>query len=115
MIPAAASAAPVGAVDSPADNVTGVTGSLAITGWAVDDVDVTRVRIYRDSVPGEAPGQLVFVGDATMVEDARPDVAAMFPTNPQSVRAGWGYLLLTNMLPGLGNSTFRFSILCRGR
>jgi hypothetical protein len=104
-----ASAAPVGVVDTPADNITGVTGSLAITGWAIDDIDVTRVRILRDSVAGE-PGGLVYVGDATMVEDARPDVAVMFPTAPQNARAGWGYLLLTNMLPSLGNGTFRFSV-----
>ena len=110
VIAPSSSIAPIGTVDSPADNITGVTGSVAITGWAVDDIDVTRVRIFRDSVPGEAPGQLIYVGDATMVEDARPDVNALYPGNPQSVRAGWGYLLLTNMLPGLGNSTFRFSM-----
>lgn len=107
-ISSAAAAAPLGTVDSPADNITGVTGSIAITGWAVDDVDVTRVRILRDPVAGEGAG-LVYVGDATMVEDARPDVAAMFPALPQNVRAGWGYLLLSNMLPSLGNGTFRFS------
>lgn len=110
VIAPSSSTAPVGTVDSPADNITGVTGSVAITGWAVDDIDVTHVRIFRDSVPGEAPGQLVYVGEATMVEDARPDVNALYPGNPQSVRAGWGYLMLSNMLPGLGNSTFRFSV-----
>jgi hypothetical protein len=97
----------VGVVDTPANNVTGVTGSMAMTGWAVDDVDVTRVRIVRDPVAGEAAGQLVYVGDATLVEDARSDVAATYPSLPRSVRAGWGYLLLTNMLPGLGNGTYR--------
>ena len=109
VVPAGTSAAPIGTVDSPADNLTGVTGSMAITGWAMDDIDVTRVRILRDPVAGE-PGGLVYVGDATLVEDARPDVAAMFPMAPQSSRAGWGYLLLTNMLPSLGNGTFRFSV-----
>lgn len=100
--------APFGAVDSPTDNATGVTGSLAMTGWSVDDVEVARVQIFRDAVSGETPG-LVYVGDATLVEDARPDVAAAYPTYPESYRAGWGYLLLTNMLPGLGNGTFRLS------
>jgi hypothetical protein len=100
---------PVGFVDSPANNISGVTGSLAITGWAVDDIDVTRVRIYRDGVGAEGTG-LLFVGDATLVEDARPDVAALYPSLPRSYRAGWGYLMLTNMLPSLGNGTFRFSI-----
>ena len=108
-ISSAASTAPYGTVDTPADNITGVTGSIALTGWALDDVDVTRVRIMRDAF-GSEPAGLVYVGDATMVEDARPDVAAMFPALPQSRRAGYGYLLLTNMLPALGNGTYRFSI-----
>jgi hypothetical protein len=107
VIPSQSRTAPVGTVDTPTDNVTGVTGSLAMTGWAVDDVDVTRVRILRDPVGAEPAGQLMFVGDATLVEDARPDIFAAYPLLPQSVRAGWGYLLLTNMLPGLGNGTYR--------
>jgi hypothetical protein len=107
-MPAGSTTAPTGAVDSPANNITGVTGSLAITGWAVDDVDVTGVRILRDSFGAEPPNQLVMVGAATLVDDARPDVAAAYPSLPRNYRAGWGYLLLTNMLPGLGNGTFKF-------
>src|SRR5262249_37663527 len=41
------SAAPVGYFDTPADNATGLSGSIAVTGWALDDVAVTRVRIAR--------------------------------------------------------------------
>jgi glucose/arabinose dehydrogenase len=104
---AAASAAPSGAFDTPADGSTGVTGSIAVTGWAVDDIEVTRVRILRDPVSGESAGSLVFIGDAVLVDGARPDVQAAFPTVPRASRAGWGYLLLTNFLPGLGNGTFR--------
>ena len=104
----AQTAAAFGALDSPADNATGVTGSLAMTGWALDDVEVTSVKIFRDAVSGEVPG-LVYIGDSTLVDDARPDVAAAFPTYPESYRAGWGYLILTNMLPSLGNGTFRLS------
>ena len=106
---AGASQAPIGAMDTPADNTSGITGSLAITGWALDDVDVARVRIYRDPVAGENLSQLVYIGDATQVEDARPDVAAAFGTYPAAYRAGWGYLALTNMLPNQGNGTFRLS------
>ena len=109
-IPSSATTAPAGTVDSPTDNITGVTGSIALTGWAVDDIDVTRVRIYRDGIGGGEGTGLVFVGDAMMVEDARPDVAALYPSNPRGYRAGWGYLMLTNMLPSLGNGTFRFSV-----
>lgn len=101
-----AAKAPAGAVDTPANNATGITGSLAITGWAIDDVDVSRVRILRDPVAGESG--MVYIGDGMLVEDARPDIAALYPTLPWSYRAGWGYLLLTNMLPGQGNGTFRF-------
>jgi len=104
----AAGQPPIGALDTPANNSTGITGSMAITGWALDDIGVTRVRIYRDAVAGEAPG-LVFVGDATQVEDARSDVANLFSTYPASYRGGWGYLALTNMLPNGGNGTYRFS------
>jgi hypothetical protein len=99
--------APIGTMDTPADNATGVTGSMAITGWALDDVDVTRVRIYRDPVAGETPGQPVFIGDATQIEDARPDVDTAYASYPASYRSGWGYLALTNMLPSQGNGTFR--------
>jgi Fibronectin type III domain/Viral BACON domain/Bacterial Ig domain len=109
VLPAAGSQPPIGAVDTPTDNATGVTGSMAITGWALDDVGVTRVRIYRDPVAGETPGQRVFIGDATQVEDARPDVANLFANYPASYRGGWGYLALTNMLPNGGNGTYRFS------
>ncbi len=102
-------AAPFGVIDTPTNNATGVTGSMAITGWALDDVDVTRVRLYRDPVAGETPGQLVSIGDATQIEDARPDVDAAYSSYPASYRSGWGYLALTNMFPNQGNGTFRLS------
>lgn len=101
-----ASSPPSGVVETPADGATGVTGSLAVTGWALDDVEVSRVRVMRDPVAGEGPGQ-VFIGDAVLVDGARPDVAAANPAVPRSGRAGWGYLLLTNFLPNQGNGTFR--------
>ena len=100
------SQAAFGIVDTPADNVSGVTGSLSVSGWALDDVGVTRVRITRDAVWGEFPGQ-VHVGAATFVDGARPDVQAAYPSLPFASRAGWGYLLLTNMLPGGGTGTYR--------
>ena len=101
------STAAMGAFDTPADGATGLTGSIAVTGWAVDDIEVVRVRILRDPVAGEPAGVLVFIGDATRVEGARPDVQATFPGAPHASRLGWGYLLLTNFLPGLGDGTYR--------
>jgi hypothetical protein len=64
------------------------------------------VRIYRDPVDGEPPAQ-VFLGDAVFVPGARPDVRLAYPTFPLSDRAGWGFLILTNVLPNQGNGTFR--------
>lgn len=101
-----AAAAPFGSFDTPLDGTTGVTGSIAVTGWALDDVEVVRVRIWRDPVAGEPAGALIFVGDAVLVDGARPDVRGLFPSAPRSSRAGWGYLMLTNFLPALGNGTF---------
>ena len=59
-------------------------------------------------MPGEpvssANGK-VFIGNAVQVDGARPDVDATCAA-PFDYQAGWGYLLLTNMLPNQGNGTF---------
>jgi hypothetical protein len=102
-------ASPFGSFDTPLDGTTGVTGSIAVTGWALDDVEVAGVRILRDPVAGEPAGSLVFIGNAMQVDGARPDVQGMFPLLPRASRAGWGYLMLTNFLPSLGDGTFRLT------
>ena len=102
-------AAPFGSFDTPSNGATGVVGSIPVTGWALDDIEVTRVRIMRDPVGAEPAGQLMFVGDADLVEGARPDVQSLYLGLPRASRAGWGYLMLTNFLPGLGNGTFRLT------
>jgi hypothetical protein len=96
---------PFGALDAPADGAQ-VSGSIAVGGWALDDLEVTRVQIFRDPVGGE-PAAQIFVGTAVFVAGARPDVAKAYPTYPLNTRAGWGFLILTNMLPNQGNGTFR--------
>lgn len=100
---------PFGFIDTPADGAAGITGEVGVTGWALDDLEVTRVEIWRDPVSGE-PAQQIYVGDATFVAGARPDVAAAYPSYPFSDRAGWGLMVLTNMLPGQGNGTFKFYV-----
>ena len=105
-IPNGTSTAPNGVLDTPADNSIGVTGSIAVTGWVIDDVEVLRVRILRDPVAGEGAAQ-IFIGHAVFVDGSRTDIAAANPTVPRSSRAGWGYLLLTNFLPNEGNGTFK--------
>jgi ELWxxDGT repeat protein len=107
-VSSAPSAAPFGFLDTPSNGATGVTGAVPVTGWALDDVEVTKVEVYRDLVAGETPtpGGSVYVGDGTFVSGARPDISRLFPDYPWSQRAGWGYMFLTNMLPGQGNGPF---------
>ena len=95
--------APFGWFDTPGDDTTGVTGPIPITGWALDDIGVSRVRIM---IAGETPGVQLFIANAVFVAGARPDVAGAFPTWPFFERAGWGLLMLTNVLPNQGNGTF---------
>ncbi len=106
--------APFGSFDTPLDGSTGVAGSIAVTGWALDDVQVTRVTICRDPIAGEGVGgdprcngsAQVYISDAVFIPGARPDVQAAFPSTPLNARAGWGYLLLTIFLPNQGNGAF---------
>jgi len=112
-----ATAAPFGSFDTPTDGMTGVAGSMAVTGWTLDDVGVTRVTICRAVIAGETLGPdercnnrpQAYIGDAVFVDGARPDVQALNPSAPMNTRGGWGYLMLTNFLPNLGNGTFTFT------
>jgi bacillolysin len=114
---------PFGVVDTPLDNTTGVTGGMPITGWALDDVEVSDVFICRAPVGGEtAPvdpncggAAQIFVGSGLFMDGTRPDVQAAFPAFPQSSRGGWGLMVLTNMLSGQGNGTYRFFAYARDR
>jgi len=71
--------------------------SIPVTGWALDDIGVASVKIYN----GDA-----YVGDAVFIEGARPDIEQAYPAYPNNSKAGWGYMLLTNFLPGGGNGTY---------
>jgi hypothetical protein len=98
-------APPVGFIDTPANNTT-ARGELGVTGWALDDGGLAFVDIMRSPVGAEPPGGLIFLGRASFVRGARPDVAAAFPDMPDNDNAGWGFMILTNMLPNQGNGTF---------
>ncbi|HYT66940.1 MAG TPA: hypothetical protein VEL51_10995 [Vicinamibacterales bacterium] len=100
-----AASQPFGQFETPANGTTGIAGSVAVTGWALDDVAVSRVRILRNPVAGEGSA-LIYIGDGTFIDGARPDVQGTYPSYPRSTRAGWGYLMLTNFLPNGGNGTF---------
>ncbi|HEX4568244.1 MAG TPA: hypothetical protein VH138_16530, partial [Vicinamibacterales bacterium] len=109
---------PQGSVDTPTENAS-IAGEVPFTGWAVDDIGLAGVSICRAPVAGEAtpptPGFCgglanIFVGTATFVPNARPDVLAAFPGMPLNDEAGWGYMLLSNMLPNGGTGLFTISV-----
>jgi len=106
-----ADSAPFGSFDTPGDGWT-LSGSVAVTGWALDDIEVSKVEIKRDPDPDDNPAAigsdgLVYIGEAIFVNESRPDVGSYFPDYPMKDRAGWGYLMLTYGLPRQGNGTFR--------
>ena len=115
--------APFGFVDTPAPVTTGVTGAVPITGWALDDVEVTGVTVCRAAAGAEAPPldpncggtAQIFVGNAVFIEGSRPDVQTGFPTHPRNNLGGWGFMVLTNTLPNQGNGTFVFHVYARDR
>jgi hypothetical protein len=51
----------------------------------------------------------IFVGLGTFIEGARPDVAAAYPNYPRNNKAGWGLMVLTNLLPNQGNGVYTFT------
>ena len=101
--PTAPATPPFGSFDTPLNGST-VSSSIPVTGWALDDVGVDNVKIYR----GQGT-DLTYIGDAVFVEGARPDVENAYPGTPNNYRAGWGYMLLTNFLPNGGNGTYQIS------
>ncbi len=92
---------PFGVFATPVDAST-VMGGIPVTGWALDDIGVEKVSIYYS----DNGGAMEFIGDAVFVEGARPDVEAAYPDYPNNYTAGWGYMLLTNLLPNQGNGSF---------
>jgi probable HAF family extracellular repeat protein len=115
--PDGSSDAPFGSLDTPVNNTTGLNGSIAVTGWALDDVEVRQVEIWREPNPADPPGAVfggpapqggkVFVGYASLVNGARPDVEMLYRDYPFRGRAGWGYLLLTRGLIWDGKGPFK--------
>lgn len=93
---------PMGLFETPEGGST-VQSSVPFTGWALDDVGMSYVKIYLEW--GE---ELVYIGDAQFVEGARPDIELAFPEYPNNSKAGWGYMMLTNYLPDNGNGTYTF-------
>jgi len=95
------SSPPFGAFSTPLDGSI-VRSSIPVTGWALGDTGIESVKIYR-----EEGKSLVYIGEALLVEGARPDVEAAYPDYPMNYKSGWGYMMLTNFLPNGGNGTYR--------
>jgi hypothetical protein len=115
---AASPSVPFGNLDTPVGDATVLSGSVAVTGWALDDIGVQRVELWRDLQPGETTTPFastpsdprngkVFIATAAFVEGARPDIEGIYPAIPMNQRAGWGYLMLTWGLANQGNGTYR--------
>ncbi len=112
-------ALPFGVFDTPADQASGLHGSFAITGWALDDVGIDHVEIWRDraddeplsnaytSDPNHPAFGKVFIARSLFIDNARPDVEALYAAYPLAYRSGWGYLLLSQGLWNQGNGTYR--------
>ncbi|MFC2161875.1 hypothetical protein ACFLRX_09520, partial [Acidobacteriota bacterium] len=106
-----ADSAPFGYLDSPLDGQT-VSGAIPVTGWALDDVEVSRIEIKRDPDPDDLPegigsDGLVHIGYGFIVKGSRNDIETLYINYPHNDRAGWGYMLLTFGLPRKGNGNFR--------
>jgi phosphodiesterase/alkaline phosphatase D-like protein len=97
-------APPFGSFETPVEG-TPVAGNISISGWVLDDIEVTDMTIYRVS-DGKKGSSLEAIGDAALVDGARPDIERNYPGYPLNYQAGWGYLLMTNLLPNQGNGTF---------
>ncbi|HPG41262.1 MAG TPA: YCF48-related protein [bacterium] len=94
------SMSPFGSFDTPQAGTT-VQGTIPVTGWALDDVGVEYVKLFL-----EYNGNMSYLGEASFIEGARPDLQQAYPHTPNNQKAGWGYMLLTNFLPNGGNGMY---------
>ncbi len=96
----ASTESPFGTFATPLQGET-YSGSVALTGWALDDIGVERLEIHH-----KKGSSMVYVGDAVFIEGARSDIEILYPGYPNNHKAGWGYMLLTHALPNGGNGTY---------
>ena len=111
-----ATPSPIGNFDTPVNGAQNLSGAIVVSGWAVDDIGIDRVEIWRDLAPGEntppytgpGPGNgRVFVANGLFGPGTRPDIETLYHTlHPKTDRGGWGYMLLTYGFPDRGNGTF---------
>jgi hypothetical protein len=87
---------PFGEFATPVHGST-VSSSIPVSGWVLDDVEVTGVKIYSGST---------YMGKAVLVEGARPDIENAYPGYPNNHMTGWGYMMLTNLITNGGKGYF---------
>jgi hypothetical protein len=71
--------APIGQVDTPTQDATGVQGAIGVTGWVIDNIGVSGVKLYRNCLVFDNPAScqtvlgnnVVFIGDAAFLAGAR--------------------------------------------
>jgi Dolichyl-phosphate-mannose-protein mannosyltransferase len=109
---------PQGSFDAPADG-TEVTGTTRFSGWALHEIGLVGVSICRDrmarSVPSDAcGGDLTSIGEAEVLYNDRPDVAAAAGPQPYRHRSGWTFVLEPRALEKGALGTARFYAVARG-
>jgi hypothetical protein len=91
--PAAKSAGPFGAVDSPPDPVVVAADPVTFGGWALDDVYLRRVWAgYKNGA-----GSVVPIGDAVRL-GMRPDVAKIYPDKHDIFHSAWMVTLSSDVM-----------------
>ncbi|MGD2085930.1 MAG: Ig-like domain-containing protein [Candidatus Aminicenantes bacterium] len=96
---------PFGSFELPANGAS-VSGSIPISGWALDDTMITSIKIYYSDASAAAANDpdnwYLIEDDVKFLFGARPDVAYQYSDNYYSDWAGWGYMCLTYFLPNGG-------------
>ena len=86
VLPSAA-APPHGSFDSPADGAV-VSGEVAVTGWAVDDIGLAGVEVYRNARQRREPARLHRRRDVRALGAARRRSRVSRAARETSRRAG---------------------------
>jgi hypothetical protein len=102
--------APFGFIDMPGDEAV-CDGQIRISGWALDDREVTRIVARRDREPADSPGPAsVEIGEGTWTRDTRPDIASVYKGFPHTERAEWNVYLSCAVLDALPGRQARVRI-----
>ncbi len=105
-----AGAPPYGAIGVPVDGST-VKGPVDIAGWALDDLGVTKVEVWREPGPWDPPTASGLIRVGGTVHGSRPDVDALFPDAPLLDQAAWYLRLDTTKLAGPEPRTCRLHVI----